>query len=84
MVCLYLVGHLSSVPFSEADRGPLYTLAAGHSAGIILFPTTLRPILNQLLPVDLYFFDPLMEGYVGYFLLGYLLGKETAKNHILL
>lgn len=40
--------------------------------------------MNQLLPVDLYFFDPLMEGYVGYFLLGYLLGKETAKNHILL
>lgn len=54
--------------------------------GIILFPTTLRPILNQLLPVDLYFFEPLMEGYVGYFLLGYLLGKVKfqTKTRILI
>lgn len=54
--------------------------------GVILFPTTLRPILNQILPVDLYFFEPLMEGYLGYFLLGYLLGgaKFQKKTRILI
>lgn len=42
--------------------------------GIIVFPTTIRPLLNQVLPVHLYLFDPLLEGYLGYVLLGYLLG----------
>ena len=48
--------------------------------GIILFPTTLRPILNQILPVSLYFFNSLMEGYLGYFLLGYILGREEFQK----
>lgn len=48
--------------------------------GVILFPTTLRPILNQILPVDLYFFEPFMEGYLGYFLLGYLLGRAEFRK----
>lgn len=43
--------------------------------GIILFPTTLRPILNQIFPVYIQLFSPLLEGYIGYFLLGYLLGN---------
>lgn len=43
--------------------------------GIILFPTTIRPILNSVLPFDIYLFAPLMEGLIGYFLLGYLLGQ---------
>lgn len=41
---------------------------------IILFPTTLRPILNHILPIYIHLFNPLLEGYIGYFLLGYLLG----------
>ena len=48
---------------------------------VILFPTTLRPILNQVLPVSIYLFDPMMEGLIGYFLLGYLLGRaELGKK----
>ena len=45
--------------------------------GIVLFPTTLRPMVNVSLPVYLYLFEPLVEGYVGYLLFGYLLA--TAK-----
>lgn len=45
--------------------------------GIILFPTTIRPLLNQVLSVHLYLFDPLLEGYLGYVLLGYLLGTRS-------
>ena len=50
--------------------------------GIIMFPTTFRPILNQILPVYLFFFSPLMEGYLGYFLLGYLLGREQFQKKV--
>lgn len=50
--------------------------------GIILFPTTLRPILNQTLPVYIYLFGPMMEGLIGYFLLGYLLGRAKFQKKI--
>lgn len=54
--------------------------------GVILFPPTLRPILNCFLPIDLYLFSPMIEGLVGYFLLGYLLGRVNLqkKTRILL
>ena len=42
--------------------------------GIILFPTAIQPILNLAQPVYIHLFGPLMEGYLGYFLLGYWLG----------
>lgn len=48
--------------------------------GIIVFPTTIRPLLNQFLPVHLYLFDPLLEGYIGYVLLGYLLGRLSLSK----
>lgn len=50
--------------------------------GIILFPTTLRPLLNQFLPVSLYLFNPLLEGYIGFVLLGYLLGTLPFSRSI--
>lgn len=34
-------------------------------------------MLNLILPVYIYLFNPLMEGYIGYFLLGYLLGEQN-------
>ena len=54
--------------------------------GIILFPTTLRPIFNQTMPVSIYLFGPMMEGLIGYFLLGYLLGRANfgKKTRILI
>lgn len=48
--------------------------------GIILFPTTLRPIFNQTMPVSIYLFGPMMEGLIGYFLLGYLLGRANFRK----
>ena len=49
---------------------------------IILFPTTIRPFLNTVLPVYIYLFEPLMEGYLGYFLLGYLLGTAEISPRV--
>lgn len=50
--------------------------------GIILFPTTIRPFLNIVQPIYIYLFDPLMEGYLGYFLLGFCLGKIDLNRQI--
>lgn len=41
---------------------------------LIMFPGAIRTMLNTFLPVYIFLFDPLMEGCLGYFLLGYLLG----------
>ena len=42
---------------------------------IVIFPGTIRTLVNNSLPIYVYLFDPLFEGYIGYFLLGYILGK---------
>lgn len=47
---------------------------------IILFPGTIRPFLNHILPVYIYLFDPLIQGYCGYFIMGYLLGNFSLKR----
>lgn len=44
--------------------------------GIILFPSTIRPILNTIFPFYTYLFPPLMEGYLGYYLIGYFIFKQ--------
>lgn len=42
---------------------------------IAAFPGTIRPFLNRHLPIGIFLFDPLLEGYLGYVLLGYLLSR---------
>jgi len=45
----------------------------------IIFPGTLRPLWNIATPFYLFLFNPLIEVYAGYFLLGYLLGSTPLK-----
>lgn len=48
---------------------------------IAIFPTTIGPFINKLFNIWLFRFEPLILGYFGYFLLGYILGKtEFSKN----
>lgn len=42
---------------------------------ITTFPTTLRPFLNITTPVYIFLFNPLMEGYLGYVILGHFLNR---------
>lgn len=42
---------------------------------VAAFPGTIRPFLNRHLPIGIFLFDPLLEGYLGYVLLGYLLSR---------
>lgn len=42
---------------------------------IIIMPTTIIPFINKSFNIWIGFFTPLFEGYLGYFLLGYILAK---------
>lgn len=42
---------------------------------IAAFPGAIRPFLNIRLSVSIFLFEPLLEGYLGYVLLGYLLSR---------
>ncbi len=49
---------------------------------LILFPTTISPFINATLPIYVNIFDPLFNGYIGCFLMGYILSNinNTVKN----
>ncbi len=52
---------------------------------IILLPTTISPLLNRMVGKWFLYFPMTVEGYWGYFLLGYLLGNyETPKKYRML
>jgi len=56
---------------------------------LVIFPGAIRTTINTFLPVYVYLFEPLMEGYFGYYLLGYLLGtgqlspRQRAGSYLL-
>ena len=49
---------------------------------LMMFGTTIRPFINTVTPVYIYLFDPLFNGYLSCFLMGYILskGKSNRKN----
>ncbi|MHC1695252.1 MAG: acyltransferase [Eubacteriales bacterium] len=49
---------------------------------LICFCGTIRPFINTVTPLYIYFFDPLANGYLGYFLLGYILGKLPLRKRL--
>ncbi len=49
---------------------------------ITAFPGTLRPLWNISTGFSVYLFDPLLEPYLGYFLLGYLLAKVRLTSRV--
>lgn len=80
MLAIYLV-----VPFLKiiADRctdRQLWWLVL-----LMTFGTTVRPFINITTPLYLYLFDPLFNGYIGCFMLGYVLSrvKRTKLNVII-
>lgn len=45
--------------------------------GVAVFPSAILPLLNSILPFEIRLFTPMLEGLLGYFLLGYLLGTAV-------
>lgn len=52
---------------------------------VLSFTGTIRPLINTVFPVYIWFFDVIANGYIPYFILGYLLGKSSLnfKNRII-
>ena len=72
---LYLLTPFLRCIVAQCTAKQLWVLLA-----VILFPTTVRPLLNTVLPIYLHLFGVLVEGYAGYYLLGYLLGAADLKK----
>jgi len=48
---------------------------------LMLFCTSIRPFINTVTPLYIYFFEPLFNGYIACFLMGYILSKiEYSKK----
>lgn len=86
MVFIYFNWYLSHDSVSEkivvsSTRGELWFLLL-----LFAFCGTIRPFFNLNFPLYIFFFDPLVNGYFVYFLLGYLLGtgkKDKKLTYIL-
>ncbi len=48
------------------------------------FCGTLRPLFNTFLPFNIYLFEPLFNGYLSFFILGYILGKVNLNKRWIL
>ena len=78
---IYLLTPFLKQIVDHCTRKQLWWLLA-----LICFAGTLRPLFNLTTPFYLYLFPSMMEGYIGYFLFGYLLGTAPSgkKNEPLL
>lgn len=72
---IYLIAPFLKQIVDHCSRKQLWWLLI-----LISFTGTLRPMFNLSTPFYLYLFSPLMEGYLAYFLLGYLLGTMHSRG----
>ena len=72
---IYLLTPFLKQIVDHCTRSQLWWLLA-----LICFAGTLRPLFNLATPFYLYLFPPMMEGYIGYFLFGYLLGTAPSAG----
>ena len=70
MIAIYLVAPFLKMLVDKCTLKQLTWLMI-----LMTFGTTLRPFINTVTPLYLYLFDPLFNGYIGCFLLGYILYK---------
>lgn len=75
LLAIYLFVPVVKPLFYEQNKKNLWYLFF-----IILIPTTIAPFINQFLGVWLPLFVLIVEGYAGYFILGYLLGTQDLNN----
>ncbi len=76
-----LIGLELLVPVLKKSIQNLDTKMLWYFLLISIFPTTIGPFINKIFDIWLFRFEPLILGYFGYFLLGYILGKiEISKK----
>jgi len=75
-----LIGFYLVTPFlkrivDNCTRKQLWTFQI-----VVMFFTAIMPVIHLTTPVYVYFFDPLFNGYMGYFIFGYVLGTADTDN----
>ncbi len=77
IIGLYLFAPFLKIIVDNCNGRQLFLLL-----GIMMLCTSVIPFINFLFSVNIYLFDPLFNGYIGCFLLGYILGKTnfSSKN----
>jgi len=77
-----LFGFYLLMPFlkritDSLSRGGLWVFLC-----VISFFTAVMPVIHLTTPLFVYFFDPLLNGYAGFFIFGYILGTaDTEKRY---
>lgn len=67
---LYLFAPFLKIIVDNCNNKQIFLLL-----GIMMLSTSVIPFVNFIFSVNIYLFDPLFNGYIGCFLLGYILGK---------
>lgn len=81
LVCVYSFRHLPCNAVFKAPCGHLGSLKQLVWLEVLIcLCTTLRPFVDTVLPVYIFMFEPLFNGHIGFFLLGYILGKTDIKS----
>ncbi len=75
-----LVGIYLLVPFLKILVDNLNTKQSIWLLLLMMFCTSIRPFINTVTPLYIYLFEPLFNGYIGCFFMGYILGNIKINN----
>lgn len=78
-----LVGIYLLVPFLRIIVKKCTLKQVALLVGIMVLRTSVIPFINVALKLNIYFFDPMFNGYLSLFLLGYVLGKAEVTKKLL-
>ncbi|MBE7015738.1 MAG: acyltransferase [Ruminococcaceae bacterium] len=74
---LYLVAPFLKILIDNCNMKKLVLLVF-----LMMLCPTIRPFINTVTPLYIYWFEPLFNGYMSCFLLGYILYKSDSEKHL--
>ncbi len=79
LIGIYLITPFLKIIVNQCSFGKLILLLS-----IMLFGTTIRPFVNAVTPLYIYIMEPLFNGYVACFFMGYVLGNIKTSSKVCL
>lgn len=70
LVGIYLIAPFLKILINNCSMNQLIWLLF-----LMMLCTTIRPFINMVTPLYVYLFEPLFNGYISYFIMGYILSK---------
>jgi surface polysaccharide O-acyltransferase-like enzyme len=77
-----IIGLYLLTPFLKRAADTLTDKELLSAFFVVILATTIAPFINVLTPIYIYLFDPPMNGYYSYFILGYILGKRELSKRL--